>query len=664
MIVLDLLLFYLVSFAVLSYVGFGPARLLLLPHNRKLQPLIAPLLGYCITVILASFFNSTVFNMHQGTYLILAVATALNILALFKAGLPRLSTVRSQSWWPLGLAFAVYGLGVLPLIHAGSLAFLGQQWDLELYLPITEYLKRYVIGAALTAPDNPLLPGINSAPFRGGSGWGFSYFEAMIGTLLGWMSFETFRPALGFTISLSVLAVYVFARQTLRLAPSVCAIAAGLWGTNGLNLWIASSGLAGHAVSFFTIPFALTLSIAALQDRRLSGVVLAGLAVAGMLLSYYTGAAPVYGVGMLAYLATRFMRKPRFAKEILVTCLGIGVMAAVFGVVGHARFWQVVPLYATQGFSYGWGSPRFVPLSEALGLIPDDFVVAITLPGALLGGSTTVILDIVAFAVTLGLIVAYVLSPLSRGWQRSTFISLSLGFGGLVLFLRFIAPYPYGYFKVLSLTGFLFPLAFAQLATSLWQSPSAFFRRFTFLFSPRIFAPLQGLARTLPSFSAPVGMTRGVAVGVSVLFLSLLSLNTLLSVRFFWSANQTEIRTRVWELRGLRQALQPGQPVYVLENLRFTPQESAMVAYFLIDNPLVGVMQTAYGALVRDPTKNSYQYLLVPTKSASHLAPVGNADPIWSNELVSLYKVSENQPMAAAGQQQPRSDGRAKETDR
>ena len=79
---------------------------------------------------------------------------------------------------------------------------------------------------------------------------------------------------------------------------------------NGLNLWIVSVGLAGHAVTLVTLPLALAATLAALQERTPQAALLAGLIVAAMLLSFYSGALPLYGSAVAGLGLVHLLRGP------------------------------------------------------------------------------------------------------------------------------------------------------------------------------------------------------------------------------------------------------------------------------------------------------------------------------------------------------------------
>ena len=628
MVALKLVLFFMVALALLSYIGYGPARLLLRGPLARFRLIFLPLMGVCTVIVLSSFLNSTLFPMGAATWIILGLATGMNALLLLRTrtlGLPR-PTPRAAA---IGVLMLVsYGLGILPLLHANTTAFLGVQWDLEIYLPLTEYLKRYAVGGELLAPANPLLESLNSAPVRGGSGWGFSYVEALLSTVLGWPSFETFRPTLQFIFSLSVPAVYFFCRAGLKMGPAASLLAAGLAGVNGLNLWLASVGLAGHTLTFMTLPLALTTSMWALRERSPATVLLAGLVVAAMLLSFYTGAALLYGVALVLVGLLYLARGPRRA-QLLVVGVGLVASTALFGLIAHLRFLELLPTYFQQGFTGGWHVQRFSPLSEGLGLTPfllvtdrlGDGAVWNALPGA---GTE-------AWGIVLGLAAGlFCLAALARReWDRGVFLSIAAAFGALALYLRFGADYPYGYFKLLSLSSFLLLAGLAQGLVTAW--------RWSGSTASKEVPPEHEKAPLSRTAARGRFVIRGTALVCSLLFLPLLAVNTALSIQFFWEPDPAELPRSVWELQQLRTLVPAGAPVYLAGRSRFDPRVAAMVSYFLIDNPLVGNITTAYGHLRSRRPDERYRYLLLQSGERPEERGLRSSDLVWGNDLAALY---------------------------
>ena len=84
MIAAQLLFYFALSLGLLSYLGYGPARLLLPEQHRRWRLLLVPLLGLCATVVLSSFLNYLL-PMTQVTWLILAAATVLNAALIWRS---------------------------------------------------------------------------------------------------------------------------------------------------------------------------------------------------------------------------------------------------------------------------------------------------------------------------------------------------------------------------------------------------------------------------------------------------------------------------------------------------------------------------------------------------------------------------------------------------
>lgn len=635
-----LTLFYWVSFLALCYLGYGFSRLLLPPEWQRHRFFVAPLLGYCVLTISASFLTSTVASMSLATPLILWTATGLNLASLFlrKNQAQGNQGVREVAFIYL-LAFAAFLLGTLPLIRAGSVIFVGLQWDLELYLPIAEYLKRYVIGSTLTGPESPLLAPMNAPAFRGGSGWGFSFFESFIGIVLGWMSYETFRPSLHFMLGLSVFAVYLFCRLGLRLSPSSGVIAALLTALNGTNLWVASSGLAGHAVTFFTLPFAFTLTVRALDSVSPRRVLLASIAVSGMLLSYYSGALFLYASGMALVVLPRLLWGKKARGRTYINVVAITCLVNALSFVGYLRFLEVLPLYWRQGFTPGWHVLHFISLGEAIGLTPDRIIGDRIRLDQLWEPQDAHVLRILVLMAMFIIIVACRLALSLPRWRRLVFLELAVGCWAIAMCLLLVFPYPYGYFKVLSLSSFLLAVALARVLVALWNEAALVRRALTvraFIFG---FYPVT---RSSPMQSALPGpqswVFRAWGLITVTLVVGLLSINTLLTLRFFSTPALGEPVSHIWEFRSLRSFVPDGETVYVAGNSGLSPQEKGILAYFLLDYPLVGSLTTAYGRLNSDLGGSDYRYIILPSVREPGTLDLSEAERVWSNELVDVYR--------------------------
>ena len=622
--------FLLTGVTLLTFLGFGPARLLLPPRHERLTLVASPLLGFCVAAIGASWLTSTVLPMTAATPVILLAGLLLNAAAVWRRGWPGL---RAQEGRGVALVtIAAYSAAGIPLVVAGTQAFLGNQWDLELYLPIAEYLKRTAIGAALSGPDNPLLAGMNNPAFRGGSGWGFSYVEAMFGVVLDRMSYATFRPMLHFCYALGAPAVYLTARMVFAAGPRTATLAAALWALNGFNLWLAASGLAGHAAAFFLIPLAATFALLAVETTSYRSAALAAIAISGMLLTYYTGALLVWGALTLA-VGVPLMLRTRHWAALLRTGLATGGLVLALAFVGHLRFLEVLPVYQDAGFTKGWNVVRFIPLAQIFGLAPDAVVANQGGPRAALGATLPVVLDVAAGVGALLCLGALLVAAVTGGWRRSRFIQTGVAFALLLVAMRFVLQYPYGYFKVVSLGSFVGSVAFAHVAVTLWQRPQRVARALRLVRRVWRGGPAGRRSGAPPQLPAPLRW--GAAAGFALL-VALMALNTVFSVQFFWPDRDVRPRA-VWELAGMKAALPAGATVNVPPMQGVNRQDAALVAYFLLDNPITGQVQTAYGLLAHPAAPETADYVLLNQNRLWEF-DTGAWSRVWGNEFVTLFR--------------------------
>ncbi len=618
MIYFQLALFFCTALMSLSFIGYAPARFLLQGDAARFRLHFLPLIGLASVIVLSSFLNYVV-SMTTATWAMLAAATLVNTAWVAKTRTLGIPMPDTSGWLVLGLVLVSYVVGVSPLAHAQSTGFLGVQWDLEIYLPLTEYLKRFPMGFGLETYPNPLLETVNSAPVRGGSGWGFSYAEAFQGVLLGWPSFETFRPFLNVVFSLSVPAVYLFCSWGIRLGRWTALLAAGLAGLNGLNLWIASIGLGGHAVTFVMLPMSLAATITLLRAPSTRAAALLALIVAAMLLSFYTGALPLYAAASAALGLTALLRDPR-RVQLMKTSLVAVVFMLGLAVVGHLRFLEVVPLYFQHGLTEGWRVSTFTPVKEAFGLSPFSLV----REGIELAGSTAIFQPVfspedarLAAAVSLCVLGLCALSLRKRDWDRGAFLATCVAFAAWAAFFRWGLDYPYGYFKVLSLGGFLLAAGAASGAAAL--------------------ASLGG-ERLLSRLWMAAVAAKGVVLAGGLLFLALFAANTATSLGFFWQPDPQSLPEAVWELQSMRTAVPRGAPVYVTGRSGYDPRLAGMVAYFLIDNPVVGNFSTAYGSVKSSRPDAPYDYILLQRNERPEERGLDQRHLVWENEVAALYR--------------------------
>lgn len=516
--------------------------------------------------------------MSQATVLILGMATIGDLL----------SWRRSRVTWPFGveqiaMVAAVCGAYMLvsaPVAYLGSAtSLLGEQWDLQLYLPLTEYLKNGAVGAAIGAPPNPLIQALNAVDVRGGSGWGVSYLDAFMGVVLGRPSVETFTSTLDLVFSLSALSVYLFCRRALRLSPKVSLTASGIWASNGLALWLTSVGFAGHVATFLTMPFALATAITALTHRNVRAYLLAGIAAAGMLLSYYTGALLVYSVALAILLLRRLLRGFWHIRQDRRTVLFTIAFVILFASVGHAKFLQVLPAYFTQGSAIGPSPYRHISLSEALGLVPflrDSGIEPL--------GVTTWVLDVLGLAAGGILVGMGLVASGGQRWRSHHLMHIVAAIAAVACVFRFIVPYEYGYFKVISLGSFLFSVGLAMSLSSLWDGVRVRLLRggeTRYGVSESVTATLVPVRRGL---SVP-RLRAGVAAATALL-LVLTVITATWTVYALSNPRDRELSGDIARWMDLERQLPEGSPVLISGSEFLSTRQQTLLFYALISHPV------------------------------------------------------------------------------
>ncbi|MSQ10030.1 MAG: hypothetical protein EXR52_03385, partial [Dehalococcoidia bacterium] len=613
-IALRLALFLLASLALLSYLGYTPARLLV--RERAARLLLLPALGFCVLVIAASFLNY--FLPMPGVLLLTAAgATVANLWTARRYGLG-LGLPGKAPLTAIALGVIAYTIANLPQVHADTLAFLGVQWDLEIYLPLSEYLKRFAMGGGLETHPSPLLATMNDPAVRGGSGWGFMYLDSALGSLLGWPSWETYRPTLHLLFGLGAPAVFALCRWGFRMGAGGSLMATALVALNGLNLWVASIGLGGHVVAFVLLPLSTLGVLWMVRQPTWPATVITGVFVTGLLMSFYTGAAAVLAAVLVPIGLHALAVHSGRAQLLMSAAAAIGVLAAL-GLIAHLRFGLLLPLYFRDGLSEGWKVADFLSLSQAAGLAPFVLVQQRLTGAPFLPDLTAGTVAAWGTAMSVAVVGLCGLSLTKAGWERSSWLAALLGLGLFAALLRFGSGYPYGYFKVFSLGYFVLAVGIGQGLTTL----------FTCAWLPQRWSGLRSSMR-YPSAALATLLTIAAA--------PLLAANLQQSLRYFWELDPNELPRSTWQLAALDDHIDPGTAVHVSGRSGFDPRFAAMVAYFLMDNPVVGNLKSAYGAVRSERPDQAFEYLLFQRSERPEELGVAATDLVWSNDLVALYR--------------------------
>lgn len=453
----------IVAAALCCYVGWGAARLALPSSLAAFRAPLAPLAGYAILLWSGFMLASLALSLRWTLVVVLAGATALNIVAWRSGGSPRpLAWLRAQ---PEALIPPVLALltGILPLLSYGYPTIIGRGWDTESYLPMAQHLIDYPLPRITEAPQS-LLRDLVAHPPRIGLTLGFSVLHGMVMILSGASALESFVPVIAFMRALAVMAVYVWLRATMGTGRAGAFLGATLTALVSLMLWIGYFNFGMQMSAWCLLALTPTVGLAAVDDlaRRRGaawrGAVLATIVFASLPIAYYPAlviAAPlIVAVGMARLIESWRLPQASPAPPALIqAALALAGLTVVVSALAILDYFE--------GFSFRYsliepkiGPDRFVGIDEILGLTAFRLTTGGEQPPTLLVGAALLAVALLSLA---GLA--------SPRWQKSEPVAgegirlrwalAVLAMVAALLWLRIGRPYEYGYMKGAAYTSFL-----------------------------------------------------------------------------------------------------------------------------------------------------------------------------------------------------------------
>ncbi len=455
--IVELSFVLIVAAALCCYVGWGAARLALPASLAAFRAPLAPLAGYAILLWSGFMLASLALNLRWTLVVVLAGATALNIVAWRSGGSPRpLAWLRTQ---PEALIPPVLALltGILPLLNYGYPTIIGRGWDTESYLPMAQHLIDYPLPRIAEAPQS-LLRDLVAHPPQIGLTLGFSVFHGMVMILSGASAFESFAPVIAFMRALAVLAAYVWLRTMMSAGRISAFLGATLTALTSLMLWIGYFNFGMQMSAWCMLALALTVGLAAVDDlaRRhwaaWRTALLAAIVLAAIPIAYYPAlviAAPLIAAAGLARLIESW-RSPQALIWAALALAGVTFVASGLAIQDYF-----------EGFSFRYsliepkiGPDRFIGVDEILGLTAFRLATGGAQPPDLLVGAALLAIGLLA-------LVALAL-PHRQQDDTSTVVQIRLrwtltvaAIAAALLWLRFGRPYEYGFMKGAAYTSFV-----------------------------------------------------------------------------------------------------------------------------------------------------------------------------------------------------------------
>ncbi|MHB8621227.1 MAG: hypothetical protein ACYDAG_16955, partial [Chloroflexota bacterium] len=656
---------YAGTLVALVFLGHGLTRFLL-PKQLQAEGLIwTPFIGYTFMSIVFHILNVQFLDGRRVTAILFALATIINVAAIVTR------RPHGRTSWRLlatlmALTTAVYAITLVPMFAIGHLTAIGKNLDLiDIYDPTAAYVMGHPVNSMVAGnPPNPLVLTVTSGGVLS-NGWGFSYLQAMASILLQRSPIQTQTPIVSLMHALMLPALFIFFRRTVGVRKPVALAIATAVAVHGLILSMLYMGLGNHIAMLAMMPLVLAATFTAISARRPRGMILAAFMVTNIPLTYWTAFAfflppvAIYAVidrplrlSAIAfrwpYPFTSVQRAvsrqviggegwPEFlsplpliklSRTVIKRCLALGAVMAgsvVLALVGYNRILNTaISAWNNRNshgavLSGGWGSSSFVNLSNLAGFSYWAFPVPKNVRqifGPEIGNALLI-------AENVGLMLAIVVAGYALWclpWRRKMIMgSLVIAYGLMLIYLRFISHYFYGYMKAQTFVAFVL-LGLALMGVHYLWSSAASSRRGSRLRS------------------------RALSVGIGLLFASLLGLNGALTTAFFFKQPETALTGSILpesslQLRQVAQLLPPGAPVFISETPPLRAEDVSALAYFLRHDPLFGKIHgvesylnnpapaghvVRYGVLAasEDPADHGYQA----------------KDLLWSNNYIKVYK--------------------------
>ncbi len=458
--------------AFLSFVGYGPARLMLNGPWAPYRLVSAPVVGWIIVVPISYLLNANLLGMNPIFWILVGVGVIGNVVA-FRwreriAAVPQDRRVLLAA----GLGLGLFLVALIPHANDSSLGLLALNVDEELYWPYAEHVK-YFPSTMEGAAHSPFGDLFVAADFRS-RGQGFPYLLSLASIVSGTTTFLAYMPLVYTLLALSVISTFLFARVGLNLGGRTSLLATALYTTNGLPLWFSGMGFGPHMVAFALLPLALAALTVALNHGRTGPILFAGLVGAVLLVSYFWAISAVFLVsatfltfGLIVFQPHRILRVRRL--------FAFSIVALAAGSVGF--FWLlrwVIPRLHTvasdldASFGNAWGDLSFPPFQLAPGLqtyhmVFDRSGIMAAIPSSLWG-----FLIALEQPVWIALLLLAGFALLRMSGNRLAATLLAVGFALFMFWVLRIAAYQYGHFKNLSYVSFFVDTLIAAGLATLW----------------------------------------------------------------------------------------------------------------------------------------------------------------------------------------------------
>lgn len=639
----ELALSLIVGLLLLSLLGYW-GSLLLPPQWRPWRFVLAPVLGLSLFSVLA-YWLSIIFPMNVAIWPLAALSTGGALWALIRER-SRAAGLRAELG-ELSLASVVFFLGlliaVLPAALRPELLSIGPNWDIEIYLPLADYLREHAVGFSWTNPaglpfgpaqDKPFGVGEATSPLQDmpfgdqhadGSpvrpnpllwrldffdtrwaGTAFSLLQAGVDSLTGLQAYQSFSPMLSLVYAVSLLGVYFFYRSVFGFGMRSGLLGAAVMAVNSAPLFAVLWSFGQQAGSLAVLPLAIAAAIEAIERPGLRAFFLAGLALSA-LLNFFAPVAVVYA-GVLAAVCSYKALHLSKLRQVALACFGFLAASALLSPMAYFRAgWRVYYFIrdgGASGLTVGPEVERFPHLAWAYGLVSERSAGIGQPLDATLPSEFSAAVAVAGVALTC-------LAIFKRKDYRIA--SCAAASWLLLALMRWPLDYPYGYLKLMPSLAFLL----VGLAVAGIEDIVCLGRRALTDNSPH---RLRVAWLAAASAILPMGLLLAGLAGTL----------------------QEAVRASPMKFRSL-EALRGevgNSSVYVAFHPELRGPLSGAIVYFLRKADLYGQVRTGYSTFFRLSPSGGYDYALL-TENDHRLDEALEGEAVWRGSGLALYRWKE-----------------------
>lgn len=607
--------------------GVGLARLLLPPRLHQYETTLAPLFGLALLALVGYYGANTGLTMRHILPLVGMLAVILLVAALVgsqRAGrrlLPGMLPPREALVLVLMMG-ATWLLNIAPTLNYGTLMPIGDNWDIEFYLPLADYLKDYSYLTLAQAPPNPLRDLLLTERLMARA-MGATYAQALADLLLYRDAWDTWVPMLALLRSLTLPGLYALLREGLGTRAAGAAAGTLLAGINSLLLWTTYNSFGMSTGGLALLPVALLLLLLALEAHNIRSILAATLLLGGLTCTYWPILMAYGTAGLGIGLALLWERRQSDWPMVLVRGVLVLFGGGVFSLLVHMRVADAfLGVFTTQ--------------TPSMGVF--DFISPATIAGSSPFSHRG--LDehsSMATALQWGGILAALLLLLHGTWRGTTHRMLAAGMVvcllAYLLGLRFVIGFPYGYLRGASYVNTLL-LGIVGAGAFAWHAPPP----------------------THPPHPISSIVTRAAPLAFVLLLLSTLAAS---STTYGMYAQQPGVfGLDTAQIRAVAAALPRTGAVYISAAPELRGPYTGAWAYTLRKHELLGIMATGYHSLVNTMPGTAPAYHLLQRDEDPHTYGLRDADRLWQDNRAALYATPDTRRSWLSGRPTSYTEGR------